>query len=209
MNNQIIPLEKNKLLPVVEVFATLQGEGYHTGKAAIFVRLAGCDIGCNWCDSKASWNAALFPLRSADEILEEIAALPGKSVIVSGGEPLINNLEPLTLALKQRGYTTFLETAGAYPLTGAWDWICLSPKQQTPPLPNVFLLANELKVIIAKPEDLHWAVKVQNKVSPGCLRYLQPEWSARKQIIPVIVDFIQQNPSWMLSLQSHKYIGIP
>lgn len=196
-------------LPVMEIFSTLQGEGYHTGKAALFIRLAGCDIGCNWCDSKASWDSAKWPLKSVESIISEVESMNLKSVIISGGEPLVSNLEKLTAELKRLGYTTFLETAGCYNLTGSWDWICLSPKKQTPPIPQILSAANELKVIVENNEDFTWAEQNAAKVSSNCLLYLQPEWSVRKTILPQIVSYIRNNPSWILSLQSHKYIGIP
>jgi 7-carboxy-7-deazaguanine synthase len=196
-------------LPVMEIFQTLQGEGYHTGKAAVFIRLAGCDIGCNWCDIKESWNARNWPRKSLSEMISEVETFGINSVIISGGEPLVNNLDALCSELKAKGMTTFLETAGSYPLSGQWDWICLSPKKQTPPLPENLKLADELKVIVENPEDLAWAEQNASSVSDKCLLYLQPEWSRRKEIIPEITAFILKNPNWMLSLQSHKYIGIP
>lgn len=193
----------------MEIFATLQGEGCHTGRPAAFIRLAGCDIGCNWCDSKASWDARNWPLKYIGEIIDEIWSANQRSVIVSGGEPLANNLGPLSSALKKAGMVLFLETAGCYPLTGEWDWICISPKKQTPPLPEILSIANELKVIIENEDDFQWALQNAELVAEDCLLYVQPEWSVRKSIIPAIVRFILQNPSWTLSLQSHKYIGIP
>lgn len=196
-------------LPVVEIFSTIQGEGYHTGKAASFIRLAGCDLACNWCDSKSSWNAQNWPMLSVEAIVQRVDELGISDVIISGGEPLSNDLTGLCNDLKNKGFRTYLETSGAYPLTGTWDWICLSPKQQSPPLPEIFLQANELKVVIGEASDLIRAEEESRKVPPNCLRYLQPEWSVRKTIIPVIVDHILKNPSWMLSLQSHKFIGIP
>jgi 7-carboxy-7-deazaguanine synthase len=209
MNNLISKPMADSSLPVMEIFQTLQGEGYHTGKAAVFIRLAGCDIGCNWCDIKESWNAHNWPRKSLDEIMAEVESFGISSVIISGGEPLVNNLDSLCAELKVKGMATFLETAGCYPLTGQWDWICLSPKKQTPPLKANLLLADELKVIVETPEDLAWAERNAKSVSEKCLLYLQPEWSNRKRIIPEITAYILRNPNWMLSLQSHKYIGIP
>ncbi|HRZ43315.1 MAG TPA: 7-carboxy-7-deazaguanine synthase QueE [Bacteroidales bacterium] len=196
-------------LPVMEIFATLQGEGYHTGKPAVFVRLAGCDLACHWCDVKESWNAGCWPEKPLAEIMDEIEAFRIPAVVVTGGEPLMNDLNDLTIALKSKGYDTFLETSGSYPMTGIWDWICLSPKEQQPPLQDNLALAHELKVVVQAPADLHWAEKHAALVSPGCKCFLQPEWSVWKEVTPLITDYILRNPRWMLSLQSHKYIGIP
>jgi len=196
-------------LPVVEIFSTIQGEGYHTGKAVSFVRLAGCDLGCHWCDSKDSWNSLHWPRMAMDEIVVQLMAWPVRDVIISGGEPLYNDLTALSNSLKLKGFKIYLETSGAYPLTGAWDWICLSPKPHHPPIPAIYQHANELKVVIENQDDLKWAEDQAAKVSSQCLRYLQPEWSVRNNIVPIIVEYILNNPQWMLSLQSHKYIGIP
>ncbi len=196
-------------LPVVEVFATIQGEGYHTGKSAVFIRLAGCDICCNWCDSKESWDASDWPGMKTEQILEQVIPFGLADVIISGGEPLRYDLSVLTYALKTAGCRTFLETSGAYPITGEWDWICLSPKASHPPLPDVFLKAGELKVVIATSDDLQWAEQQRLQARPDTLFYLQPEWSVRETILPIITRYILKNPVWMLSLQSHKYIGIP
>lgn len=200
---------KNFTLPVVEEFYSLQGEGYNTGKAAYFIRIGGCDIGCSWCDSAFTWDASLFPEREVDKIVENAADCPAKAVVVTGGEPLMWKLDYLSEKLKEKGIETFLETSGAYPLSGIWDWICLSPKKQAPPLHSIFPLANELKVIIANESDIGWAVSNAKKVKKTCHLFLQPEWSVHKSITPVIVDFIKQNPEWKISLQSHKFMRIP
>ena len=201
--------DEGRKLPLVEEFYTIQGEGYHTGKAAYFIRIGGCDVGCSWCDTKFSWNPSLHPLVPVDQIISNVAGIPAASVVVTGGEPLMVNLDYLTSRLKSRGIETFLETSGAYPLSGTWDWICLSPKQQAPPLEEHFTTAHELKVIIASGDDLDWAVANGARVGAGCKRYLQPEWSRRETMLPVIIEFVKQHPDWMISLQSHKYMRIP
>lgn len=201
--------EGGKRLPLVEQFYTIQGEGYHTGKAAYFIRIGGCDVGCSWCDTKFSWNPALHPLVPAEQILQHVIEYPAAAVVVTGGEPLMVNLDYLTGLLKQKGIETFLETSGAYPLSGQWDWICLSPKKNAPPVDALFQLAHELKVIVADESDLEWAVDNSSRVTEQCLLYLQPEWSQRASMLPVIIEFVKQHPRWMVSLQSHKYMKIP
>jgi organic radical activating enzyme len=201
--------DKGRLLPVMEEFYTLQGEGYHTGTAAYFLRIGGCDIGCNWCDSKASWSFGAHPLISVDEVVERASTFPARAVVVTGGEPSLYPLDYLCTRLRENGIRTFLETSGAYALTGQWDWICLSPKPQSPPYPGNYQKANELKVIIEKSSDLGWAIENSGLVAPGCHLFLQPEWSRKAQILDEIIAFIESNPRWRLSLQAHKYIGIP
>jgi len=198
-----------KMLPLVEEFYTIQGEGYHTGKAAYFIRIGGCDVGCSWCDTKFSWDPVLHPLVPADRIVENVVKYPAAAAVITGGEPLMVNLEYLTAKLKAEGIETFLETSGVYPLSGSWDWICLSPKKKAPPLDEISRTAHELKVIIADEEDLGWAVVSAARVGTGCKLYLQPEWSRREVILPVIISYVKQNPEWMISLQSHKYMRIP
>ncbi len=200
---------KGALLPVMEEFYTLQGEGFHTGTAAYFLRIGGCDIGCNWCDSKASWSFGAHPLISIDEVVERAAGFPGKAVVVTGGEPTLYPLQYLCDKLHKYGIRTFMETSGAYQMSGSWDWICLSPKNQSPPIPENYLLANELKVIIEKSSDLQWAEENADRVSPGCHLFLQPEWSRKGEMLEEIISYIEENPKWRLSLQAHKYIGIP
>ena len=201
--------EGGRKIPLVEEFYTIQGEGFHTGKPAYFIRVGGCDVGCSWCDTKFSWDPALHPVVPVDQVLEHVLQHPAAAVVVTGGEPLMVNMDYLTGLLKERGIETFLETSGAYPLSGTWDWICLSPKKNAPPLGPVFEKADELKVIIASGDDLDWAVENAKKVKPDCLLYLQPEWSRREQVLPLIIDFSKANPRWMVSLQSHKYMHIP
>lgn len=193
----------------MEAFYTLQGEGFNTGQAACFVRIGGCDVGCWWCDVKESWNASLFPPTPIDQIVAYASSFPAKAVVVTGGEPLLYNLDYFCKKLKESGIRTYLETSGSLLLSGSWDWICLSPKKDVPPLPETLKKANELKVIIHEPEDLAWAETNRTLVSPECLLYLQPEWSSRRQIIPVIIDYIKKHPVWKISLQSHKYMNIP
>ena len=201
--------EDGSFLPLMEEFYTIQGEGFNTGKAAYFIRLGGCDVGCHWCDVKESWDAELHPLTSADTIVENASKYPGKAVVVTGGEPLIYNLDYLTKKLQERGIKTFIETSGAYPLSGSWDWICLSPKKFKAPVPSIALSAHELKVIVFNKSDFEWAEKHAEMVSPHCKLYLQPEWSKSKEMTPLIIDYVMQHPKWEISLQTHKYLNIP
>jgi len=201
--------EGGRKLPLVEEFYTIQGEGYHTGKAAYFIRIGGCDVGCSWCDTKFSWNPDLHPLVPAEDIVSHVLSHPAAAVVVTGGEPLMVNMDYLTALLKEKGIETFLETSGAHPLSGEWDWICFSPKKNAPPEGEIFKAAHELKMIVAEPGDVDWAVENSRKVNPHCKLYLQPEWSKRDSILPVIIEFAKENPRWMISLQSHKYMRIP
>jgi organic radical activating enzyme len=196
-------------LPVVEEFFSLQGEGYHTGKAAYFIRLGGCDIGCSWCDSRFSWNPDLHPVVETKAIIDRVIESGADSVVVTGGEPLMWKLDLLCDRLKNENISTFIETSGAYPLSGTWDWICLSPKQNMPPLTEICRAADELKIIIQDRSDFEWAEKYHGMVSNECKLYLQPEWSIFETIIPEIVEYIKQNPTWRISLQAHKYMHIP
>lgn len=207
-------MEQTKLklgleLPLMEEFYTIQGEGYHSGKAAYFIRIGGCDVGCHWCDVKESWDASLHPLTPTEQIVHNAAQYPGKAVVVTGGEPSAYNLETLTRQLKERGIQTFVETSGAYPLTGQWDWICLSPKKTMPPVEENLLRANELKIIVHNKDDFKWAEKYAALVNENCLLFLQPEWSKRNETMPMIVDFVMSHPQWNVSLQTHKYLNIP
>ena len=196
-------------LPLMEEFYTIQGEGYHTGKAAYFIRLGGCDVGCHWCDVKESWDASIHPLTSVDTIVQHAHQHPAKTVVVTGGEPLIYNLDPLTKSLQERGIRTFMETSGAYPLSGQWDWICLSPKKFKTPRKDVLEAAGELKVIVFNKSDFQWAEEHAAQVSPNCKLYLQPEWSKAAEMTPLIIDYVMNNPKWEISLQTHKYLNIP
>lgn len=202
-------LEKGIILPLMEEFYTIQGEGYNTGKPAYFIRIGGCDVGCHWCDVKESWNAELHPLTPADNIVMNAEKYPAKAVVVTGGEPLMYNMNYLTSELKKKNIQTFLETSGAYSLSGNWDWICLSPKKTSPPLEEVCKAADELKIIVHNKNDFEWAEKHAGLVSEKCKLYLQPEWSKAKEMIPMIVDYCMNNPKWNISLQTHKYMNIP
>ncbi len=201
--------DDGKKLPVMEEFYSIQGEGFNMGKAAYFLRIGGCDVGCAWCDSKESWNAELFPPVDIDPIIERIASTPSKTVVVTGGEPSNYPLDYLTKKLKAHGITTMLETSGTNPLTGLWDWICLSPKPFQPPVEEYFLKADELKVIIQKPSDLRWAEKNAANVKKSCHLFLQPEWSVAKELMETITNYVMKNPQWRVSLQAHKYMNIP
>jgi organic radical activating enzyme len=196
-------------LPVMEHFYTLQGEGFHQGKAAYFIRLGGCDVGCVWCDVKESWDAERHPKFEVQRLRLEVERTPAEIIVITGGEPLMHDLAGLTKELHAAGFKTHLETSGAYPLTGSWDWICLSPKKFKAPLPGIPAKANELKVIVFNRSDLEWAEKYATQVSADCKLYLQPEWDKADQMTPLIIDYIKANPKWELSLQIHKYINVP
>jgi 7-carboxy-7-deazaguanine synthase len=204
-------------LPVMEHFYTLQGEGYHQGRAAYFVRLGGCDVGCVWCDVKDSWDASKHPAFSIEEIVSMVEQGTRENnrdnkdiiVVVTGGEPLMHQLDELTTVLKQKGFNTNIETSGSSPLTGHWDWICFSPKKFKAPLPEVIQKANELKVVVFNKSDFEWAEKFAAEVPAGCKLYLQPEWDKAALVTPLIIDYIKQHPQWRISLQIHKYINVP
>lgn len=202
-------LDGGKKLPLVEDFYTIQGEGFHTGKPAYFIRLGGCDVGCKWCDAKMTWNPALYPPVSVDGIIERAASYPAQAMVITGGEPLLYPLDYLTSELHKRGLLIFLETSGSSPLSGQFDWICLSPKRQHPPLAEVFAVANELKVIIQSADDLLWAEESSLMVSADCMLYLQPEWSRHEDVTPLIIEYAKCNPRWNISLQTHKFMHIP
>ena len=202
-------LSKGFKLPIMEHFFSIQGEGYHTGSAALFLRIGGCDVGCHWCDVKESWNAQLHPLWSVDEWISSVSALPVKQVVVTGGEPLLYNLEYLTQQLNQKGYKLHLETSGAYPLVGKWDWICVSPKKNKAPVSEIMNYAHELKVIIHNRNDFEWARKQALRVSSACKLYVQPEWSKFEALVTDLVEFVQNEPQWTISLQTHKFMRIP
>ena len=205
-------LESGKVLPLMEEFYTIQGEGANTGKPAYFIRIGGCDVGCHWCDVKESWDASLHPPTPTDLIIEHALNYPSKAVVVTGGEPSMYNLTYLSEQLKKHGIKAYIETSGAYNLTGDWDWICLSPKKTSPPKAENFAKAHELKVIVYNKNDFEWAEKNAEqilKVNPDCRLFLQPEWSRREQMIPMLVDYVMANPKWNISLQTHKYLHIP
>lgn len=195
--------------PLMESFYTLQGEGSHQGKAAYFIRLAGCDVGCVWCDVKESWDKNLHKEISVEEIITNAKMNPARIAVITGGEPAMYNLDDLTSRLHEENFFTHIETSGAYPITGEWDWICVSPKKFKSPLSENIARANELKVIIYNKSDFAWAEKNASLASASCKLYLQPEWSKSSIITPLIVDYIKQHPQWELSLQIHKYINVP
>ena len=197
------------MLPIMESFYTLQGEGFHQGRAAYFVRLGGCDVGCVWCDVKESWDASKHPQQAVPEIVRGALEHPGRLAVITGGEPLLYNLDELTLALRKEGFETNIETSGSSPLSGYWDWICLSPKKFKFPLPEVVAAAHELKVVIFNKTDFAWAEKYAAEVSPTCKLYLQPEWDKQSEMLPLIIDYIKAHPQWELSIQSHKFINVP
>lgn len=196
-------------LPVMEHFYTLQGEGFHTGKAAYFIRLAGCDVGCVWCDVKESWDVDRHRTMQIYDLVFSVRATAAPIVVVTGGEPLMHDLWELTRSLRAKNLRTHIETSGAYPITGIWDWICVSPKKFKAPLPEVVAKADELKVVIYHRSDFAWAAQHAAMAKPGCKLYLQPEWEKSEAITPLIVDYIKTHPQWELSLQTHKYIDVP
>ena len=193
----------------MEHFYTIQGEGFHQGKAAYFIRLGGCDVGCVWCDVKESWDAERHPKYEAGRLISDVRKTPAEIVVITGGEPLMHNLDELTNELQSAGLKAHIETSGAYPLSGSWDWICLSPKKFKAPLPEIMLYANELKVVIFNKSDFAWAEKYAALVSVDCKLYLQPEWSKASTMVPLIIQHIKANPRWELSLQIHKFINVP
>jgi len=196
-------------VPVMEHFYTLQGEGYHQGRAAYFIRLAGCDVGCVWCDVKESWDRSKHPDREVADLVSTVKQTPAEVVVITGGEPLMHQLDLLTAELQRAKLKTHIETSGAHPLSGSWDWICLSPKKFKPPLPDILPRANELKVVVFNKSDFGWAEQYAAQVSPACKLFLQPEWEKQHEITPLIVNYIKEHPQWELSLQLHKYINVP
>ena len=196
------------MLPLMEEFYTIQGEGYHKGTAAYFIRIGGCDVGCHWCDVKESWDKKKHPPTPIEHIVEN-ATRYSDTIVVTGGEPLTWNMQPLTEALKEKNHITHIETSGAYPLTGHWNWICLSPKKRKKPVGNIHQQADELKIIVYNKSDFAFAEEHAERVNNDCVLYLQPEWSVRDKVTPLIVDYVMQNPKWKVSLQTHKYLNIP
>jgi len=201
-------VDAGKMLPLMEAFYTIQGEGFHKGTAAFFIRIGGCDVGCHWCDVKESWNAELHPPTAVSQIANQ-AQNYSNTIVVTGGEPLMWDMGPLTKLLHKKGLQTHIETSGAYPLTGQWDWVCLSPKKRKQPRAEIYPKSHELKVIIYNKDDFKFAEEQAQKVSDRCILYLQPEWSVREKIIPMIVDYVMSHPKWKISLQTHKYLNIP
>lgn len=196
-------------LPVMEDFFTIQGEGFHSGRAAYFIRIGGCDVGCTWCDVKESWEAGNHPMTAISDLISKIKASPTNFVVITGGEPTLYDLEPLTTALKNEGYEIAIETSGAYPITGTFDWICLSPKKFKFPLEENYLKANELKVIAFNNHDFKWCQELSKKVSEECQLFLQPEWGKQEVMLPEIINFVKSNVQWKISLQTHKFMDIP
>lgn len=197
-------------LPVMEAFYTLQGEGAHSGKAAYFIRLGGCDVGCHWCDVKESWDMNAHPRLTIDSIVSEAVAYPGRMAVVTGGEPLMHDLTSLTAALQTAGFQTNIETSGVCEtVTGSWDWICFSPKKFKKPNPAIYQQADELKAIIYNQSDFAFAESFVPHLRPDCRLFLQTEWSRTKEMMPLIVEYVKNNPQWQVSLQTHKYMDIP
>jgi len=202
-------LDGGRLLPLVEDFYTIQGEGFHTGKPAYFIRLGGCDVGCRWCDAKYAWNPKLYPPVDIETVVQRAASCSAQAIVITGGEPLLYPLGPLTERLHARGLEIFLETSGSHPFSGEFDWVCLSPKRRQAPTVEAFGLADELKVIVETDADFEWAERNAARVGGGCLLYLQPEWSVSERMMPAIVEYVKCNPRWNISIQSHKYMHIP
>jgi 7-carboxy-7-deazaguanine synthase len=197
------------VLPVMEQFYTIQGEGFNTGRAAYFIRLGGCDVGCVWCDVKESWDADAHPRQAVADLVAAAREYPGRNVVITGGEPLMHNCLPLTKALQEAGFKTWIETSGAHPLSGNWDWICVSPKKFKAPLPEVLAHADELKIIVFNDNDFKWAEEHAALVPSTTRLYLQPEWSRAARMTPALIDYVKANPRWQVSLQTHKYLDIP
>ncbi len=202
-------LNHGAMLPLVEDFYSIQGEGFHTGKPAYFIRLGGCDVGCRWCDAKATWNPKLYPPVAIEEIVERATSCAAQAIVITGGEPLRYPLEALTSALHAHELKIFLETSGSQPFSGEFDWVCLSPKMNQPPLDQAWGRADELKVIITSQSDIEWAVQCAAKVAEHTTLYLQPEWSVADSVMPIIVEWVKSNPRWNISIQTHKYMRIP
>ena len=207
MNNDIFC--GGKRLPLVEDFYTIQGEGFHTGKPAYFIRLGGCDVGCKWCDAKMTWNPRMFPPVDVNTIIDRACSYAAQAIVITGGEPSLYPLGYLTGQLRERGLKIFLETSGTHELSGTFDWICLSPKKQHPPVASIFNQADELKVIVETEEDFKWAEANAARVGERCMLYLQPEWSRYEQMIPAMVEYVKGHPQWNISIQTHKYMHIP
>ncbi|MEZ3442006.1 7-carboxy-7-deazaguanine synthase QueE [uncultured Alistipes sp.] len=202
-------LDGGRKLPLVEDFYTIQGEGFHAGKPAYFIRLGGCDVGCRWCDAKYTWNPRLYPPVGIERIVGRATGCPARAIVITGGEPLLYPLGPLTGILRERGLEIFLETSGSHPFSGCFDWVCLSPKRQQPPLEEAYARADELKVIVEREEDFDWAEQNARRVRRSCRLYLQPEWSVAERMMPRIVEYAKEHPAWSISIQSHKYMRIP
>jgi 7-carboxy-7-deazaguanine synthase len=206
--DRIMNLIETKL-PIMESFYTLQGEGFHAGKAAYFIRLGGCDVGCIWCDVKESWDASIHPQITISQIVSDAQAYAGRLAVITGGEPLMYNLDELTSALKAADFQTNIETSGAYPMSGSWDWVCFSPKKFKEAHPSIFEQANELKVIVYNKSDFSFAEKYAKLVNKNCELLLQPEWGKQDKMLPLMIAYVKENPQWRVSLQTHKFMNIP
>jgi 7-carboxy-7-deazaguanine synthase len=206
---ETVHVPATQTLPVMESFYTIQGEGYHQGKAAYFIRLGGCDVGCTWCDVKESWIAEIHPKLMINEIVDAAEKFPARIAVITGGEPLMHDCGPLTEQLQAANFHTHVETSGAWPLSGQWDWICFSPKKFKVPQSEIPFQAHELKVVVYNKSDFDWAEKYAALVSPECKLFLQPEWGKSNIVTPLIIDYIKENPKWEFSLQLHKYIQVP
>jgi len=204
-----LELENGIILPLMEEFYSIQGEGYYTGNSAYFLRIGGCDVGCHWCDVKESWDSKSHPPTKVSDMILNTLNFPTETVVVTGGEPLMWNMNFLTKSLKEKGLRTHLETSGSHELSGEWDWICLSPKKFQKPLNTINPIADELKIIVQNKSDFKWAEQQRDGVSEKCKLYLQPEWSNKEKMIPLIIDYVMDNPEWQISLQTHKYLQIP
>lgn len=209
--NETYPTEAGNgmSLPVAESFYSIQGEGFNTGRAAYFIRLGGCDVHCPWCDSGNTWDSSAFPERPVADIIGDIAATPAENVVITGGEPLLHPLGPLCRLLKDSGYRIFLETSGTHPLSGCFDWICLSPKRHRPPLEEVTAAADEIKTVIGSESDFEWAEQCRRGTKEGCMLFLQPEWNRMETAMPAITEYVRNHPEWRISLQTHKFMNIP
>lgn len=196
-------------LPIMEQFYSVQGEGYFSGRPAYFIRIAGCDVGCSWCDVKESWNANEHKVLSIKQIIDLVTSTNTNFVVITGGEPAMYNLEALTKALKEINCFIAIETSGVYQLSGELDWVCFSPKKFKEPTESIYKLASELKVIVYNRHDIAWAEEHASKLNSNCKLYLQPEWSKHEKMLPLILDYIKEHPKWTLSLQTHKYINVP
>lgn len=204
-----VTIATTAVLPLMEHFYTIQGEGANTGQAAYFLRLGGCDVGCVWCDVKESWDADAHPKVAIADMVKWIKDTPAPNVVITGGEPLMHNLTELTAALKEAGLKVWIETSGSAPFSGSYDWVCLSPKKFKAPLPEVLAEADELKIVVFNKSDFDWARQHAELVKPGCKLYLQPEWGKEKEMLPLIVEYVKAHPQWQISLQTHKYMAIP
>jgi len=196
-------------LPLMEAFYTIQGEGFHTGKASYFIRLGGCDVGCFWCDVKESWDVSAHPLQLVSTMVAKASTHPARIAVITGGEPSMHPLDFLCKSLKSAGFRTHIETSGAHHLSGEWDWICLSPKKFMEPIEDICLMADELKIIVYNTSDFLFAEKYKNLVAPSCKLFLQPEWNRSSEILPQLIDYVKEHPEWQISLQTHKYMDIP